>query len=481
MNSANAASDNWPRVVVRISVGLGLLGGGALLWLTYSGLQMVQWNAPRLAAAWAVAHGINIYGTAQSGPFLGWIYGPVFPLYFAPAAWLGSLTAFFAGAWLLNLLAALFPVALCLRPAARREDFVPLLVLYGVLLLSSALTQRAFLFLHVDTLCVGFGLLACWSLGRGPGTGAVFAAALFSTLAIGTKQLAVGLPIGLAMWLLTTGQYRLLGRYLFWLIVLSGLFWAMCFRWIGADRVIFNLWWFHLRNTSTAVSWMQLGLDGLTVALQAWPWLLGLGVAWWRPGADQPSAPAADDPGARLRAQLLWVALCMLPFGLLAASKTGSNSNSFHTVNYAAVWLLLALAQVWRGLGFHRRAAIGYLLLTLAALIGGGITAHRANLAWRPSRQLEADLDLARQHAGKLYMPWDPLVTLMTDRKIYPFDDALLGLSRAGFPASREAVLGEIPRGALIVYPDPVQSSFALSYLQTPPAPAAPPNTERKP
>lgn len=479
MTTTSAAALKWPRVLITLSTLAGLLGGAALLWLAYSGLQQAQWNAPRLAAVWAVAHGVNIYGTAQSGPFLGWIYGPMFPLYCAPAAWLGGLTAFATGAWLLNLLAALLPAAVCLRAAVRRADVLPLLTLYLALLLCSPLTQKQFLFLHVDTLCIGFGLLACWSLSRavgGAGAGSVIRAAVFTALAIATKQVGVGLGLGLSLWLVVNRRYALLGRYLLWLAGLSLFFWSVCLVLVGTDRLIFSLWWYHVYNPTGSTTWAELGAETWRVVAGAWPWLLGFLVAW-RGSMRARVANNDGNGGGDLRAALLWAALGVLPFGVLAASKVAGNINSVHSLNYLFVWLILALGRALPGLKEAVAPALVHAALVGAALIAGGMTAHRAEVTWKPSRQLEADLELARQHPGKVYFPWNPLVTLMTDGKIYPFDDALLCLNRSGLAPSAAAVLRDIPRGALIVYPDPVQSRFALTYLtaRRPPEPAAKP------
>ncbi len=44
---------------------------------------------------------------------------------------------------------------------------------------------------------------------------------------------------------------------------------------------------------------------------------------------------------------------------------------------------------------------------------------------WRPFRGQEEVLAMVRQSPVKIYLPWNPLITIIADRKIYPFDEAL--------------------------------------------------------
>jgi hypothetical protein len=98
--------------------------------------------------------------------------------------------------------------------------------------------------------------------------------------------------------------------------------------------------------------------------------------------------------------------------------------------------------------------------------LGYGLAIKRG-VVWLPYRGQEETLELARRNPGKVYLPWNPLITIISDHKIYPFDDALLSLWRAGLEPPREAILRATPPNALVLYPEPVQSRFALKYFPT--------------
>jgi hypothetical protein len=99
-------------------------------------------------------------------------------------------------------------------------------------------------------------------------------------------------------------------------------------------------------------------------------------------------------------------------------------------------------------------------------------------LVWTPYRGQEELLTLARRHQGKIYLPWNPLTTLITERKIYPFDEALHYLWLARLEPPLDAIRAAVPADALIVYQEPSQSHFALKYFgkdartPSPPPPA---------
>jgi hypothetical protein len=84
---------------------------------------------------------------------------------------------------------------------------------------------------------------------------------------------------------------------------------------------------------------------------------------------------------------------------------------------------------------------------------------------WLPYRGQEKMLATARASAGQIYFPWNPLLTLITDREIYPFDDALYCLARAGLGLPQVVVRASVPPGAILFYEEPAQSHFALNYF----------------
>jgi hypothetical protein len=121
------------------------------------------------------------------------------------------------------------------------------------------------------------------------------------------------------------------------------------------------------------------------------------------------------------------------------------------------------------------------LMLGAALLVGLAVDYRMAFMresVWTPYRGLENLLERARASPGSLYLPWNPLITILSDRKIYPFDDALLSLWRAKLEPPREAIRAAIPAGAVIFYQEPSQSHFALNYFGPEARAAAEPKRE---
>ena len=179
---------------------------------------------------------------------------------------------------------------------------------------------------------------------------------------------------------------------------------------------------------------------------------------------------------------LICLALWQLPLGLTAAMVVDAALNSIHALTYL---LLAGLAWVAAsqaadpGERSRSRARLAQLLTAVAAV---GLAATippmlDPGFVWTPYRGQEELVALARRHQGKIYLPWNPLTTVITERKIYPFDKALYYLWLSRLEPPREAIVAAVPAGALIVYQEPSQSHFALRYFGR--EAGAPPESDR--
>lgn len=450
--------------------GLGLLGLGWSVLCTVPG---VAWNAPRLAPSFALAHGLPVYALRSSGAQLGWIYGPVFPLWFLPITLPQNLTVALMLAGALNVVTLVLPVFLTVRMALGGHGRVAGLatLLGAALLMANWVTQTAFFYVHVDAVCIALGLVAAGALhvatARGSAAG-WHVAALAVVLAIWTKQLAIALVPAMLVWLWREGRGRQALTWLKWLVIYGAGVTVVFFLVFGSEELLFNLWLLPARNPSEA-SLALLGTRLWEVVSGAWLWWIALGVGWWivRSSA-RPALPAVTRALVRL---LGWMAVWQIPLGLTAALKIGGGTNSFHSVNYALVAALVVGAG-WlvqeptaQDLRVRARAILFCATLALLSVAAGFKFAVRREAIWRPDRGQEELLAYARSHAGKLYLPWNPLITIISDRKIYPFDDALLCLWRAGLEPPRDAIRSSVPAGAEVLYQASNQSHFALSYF----------------
>jgi hypothetical protein len=472
-----AEAFTWLAVVV------GLLGLGWNMLCTVPG---VPWNAARLAPSFALARGLPIYALRESGAHLGWFYGPVFPLWYLPFAWLENPTVAFmlAAGW--NIVTVLLPVFLVVRAAlgGRTGAAARATVVGVVLMLANPMTQGAFYMLHIDAVCVAGVLAACVALHAGAVRGwrpGLPLAALAVALAVGTKQLAVMVVPATLVWLWREGYGRLIRDWLFWLVACGGGLAVIFLAVFGTEELLFNAW-FVLARTPWRGGWALLAQSGWDLVQTAWVWWVACGIGWLvlRPAWRGPLAPEA---GAMVRL-LGWAAAWQAPFGLVASLKAGGGINSVHAVFYGLVAGLIvvgaALVQADATRADTRRLRPA-LVLGAALLVGLAVDYRVAFLrdsVWTPYRGLENLLARARASPGSLYLPWNPLITIISDRKIYPFDDALLSLWRAKLEPPREAIRAAIPAGAVIFYQEPSQSHFALNYFGPEARAAAEPKRE---
>jgi hypothetical protein len=440
-----------------------------LLWsvLCTAASSGVPWNAARLAPTFAFAQGLPIYALRESGQQLGWFYGPGFVVWNLPATLAASPTPALLVAAVWNILTWLVPVAVVLRAAgvATGGRAVVGAVLAGGLWLGNMVTNYGFYFIHVDALCVGAGLLACVFLHRAvqPSQARWLAAATAALLlAIWTKQLAVMLIPAMLGWLWRSGQRELARRLVFQLLVGGAVSAIGVFWYFGTQEVIFDLWLIHTRNPwrgGAALLWAELGR--LTASACVWIPLIIL-VGWLR-RTDRRKIPAST---LSLLSLLGWCAIWQLPSGLTAVLKAGGGLNSLHTVHYLMVMLLIVAFHVFAQ-PVASPTRVGLLWLTALAVPLGNAAVFAINPGshWKIPQSHEHMLALAREQPGRFYFPWNPLVTLMAERRIQPLDDALYCLWLARLEPPVEAIRAAVPASPIIFYEEPAQSRFALRYF----------------
>jgi hypothetical protein len=466
----------------RAGLALGGAGWLALVWNALCTVPGVPWNPARLSAAFALSRGLPFYATRDSGAHLGWFYGPVTPVWYLPVTLVDNPTLALVLAGVLNLATMLAPFALVLAASgvARGWALAAATLAAGVLLAGDHTHWAAYYFIHVDLVCLALGAAGCVALHRTTVTGDVrwlHAAALGAVLAFWAKVLALPLFLALPWWLWREGRARLVRPLLFWFLVYGGAVSAVFFAWFGAEEILFNVWLIHARNPYYA--WAQGDrlpgalLEHLGKALAfATVWLVLAVWAWGDARLDR-ETPRLPDRAASLVRLLCWVALAMLPLGALAPLKSGGTLGSLHTVS----WLFMA-AMVWFWQRWTRPAR-GWAGVTAVAVFALAMmaSAWRAHAdtrefpgEWKLYRGLEADLAQARANPGKIYFPWNPMLTIISERRVYPLDDALYCLWLAGLEPPPEKVRAAVPPDALRIYHEPPQSKFVERYFQPPPA-----------
>lgn len=460
-------ADRWLQAALAVTV----LGWLVVMWsvLCTATSPGVPWNAARLAPAFALAQGLPIYPLRDSGQQLGWFYGPGFPLWNLPATLTGNVTRalWIAAVW--NVLTWLVPMALVLRVAGVALGGWRLgaaAAIAGVLLVGGSATNYAFYFIHVDALCVGAGLVAIIGLHRAIGTGRrgwlhLVAGGLI--VAIWTKQIGVILAPALFWHLWRERQWALAWPLCFLCAVYAAISSVAVFLWFGAPEVLYNLWLTHSRNPSRG-DLLFLVKETARLVGTLWVWLpLGLiALVAWRKSPGQSSAPAASGGLVRL---LLRAAAWQLPMGLLALTKAGGGFNSV----YAVYYLLLVLLIVGLSPGMRPQLTavhrVAWVLAWWLPLGQALVFAAGPGSQWRVSHRNEELVAMARAEPGRYYFPWNPLVTLIAEKKIQPLDDALYCLWLMKLEPPVEKIRAAVPARPIILYEEPAQSHFALRYF----------------
>jgi hypothetical protein len=444
-----------------------------LFWSMLCTGPAIPWNIARLAPSFALARGLPVYVLRDSGAHLGWVYGPVMPLWFLPAGLMDNPTTGIMIAIGLNAVALVAPLWIVFRAmlGTRRNLAGQFTVLATILLLANPLTNVAFYIVHVDGLCVGFALVACAALHariyRAWRPGFPIAAAALA-LSVATKQVSVILVPATLLWMWREGHGKLAGAWIFWLGSICGSMAMLAFLAFGAEELLFNAVLLFSRMPWRG-GWGQLGINLLELTGYGWLWVVAgiAGALLLRREGLRPAGPAAAF--ARL---LGWIALIQAPMGLTASLLVDAGLNSIHAPVYLLIAILViggsALAsspETAAATNGPRRLRLLVGLLLVAGMASSAYVATRRQLAWQPDRGQERLLEIVRGNPGKVYLPWNPLVTIIADRKVYPFDEGLRYLWMAGLEPPRAAIQAAVPAGAFILYQEPSQSHFALNYF----------------
>lgn len=172
------------------------------------------------------------------------------------------------------------------------------------------------------------------------------------------------------------------------------------------------------------------------------------------------------------------LALCMLPSSALGRTKLGGDVNHESFVVFflcAAVLLWLLETQMTQS---SKIACMGTLLGVLTLVNGPRILAYPGwNNAWH--NQNETAFLFQRDHTDEVYFPWNPLSSLLTNRKLYHFDygvfDRNLGNARvrpehlsAALPSSNPII------ASYVAHHDFILQTYFPDYVPMPPKPQLP-------
>jgi hypothetical protein len=440
------AKDEW-LLLALLWIPLGLL-----LWTAACSAPLSAWNPPRLAVAYALTAGQNLYPDPTTGAQIGWFYGPGSAIWLLPVTAIGSPSWAITTAILYNAAALLAAIAWVLSAAdLAGRRLAAATGLAGVLLFASGATPESWLInVHVDAPCLTFSLVTIGAACRFDLTRRNFwlhAGALGAVAACLTKQSAALLPFAIGGCWLARGKWRTAVQYFLWCSLYGAAVIGMLALYFDLGNAFFYMVRAHAANPwkPDVTLWKNIFRPLLSDAA---PWIALFAlvcVAKWRS-----KLPCKPPERATIVANWLsCLGVVLLPVGFFAALKAGGGLNTAHGLMFLFLAVVVQVAHA--PLGPRLRLLGSFVFATLAF-----VNASERLRYWRPSPYQDLLLKVAEKHRGEIYFPWNPLITLLTDRRIYPFEDALycLTLVRSD-PPSADAIRSALPGRPLVVY-DPI-------------------------
>ncbi|MDB6170109.1 MAG: hypothetical protein JWM88_2973 [Verrucomicrobia bacterium] len=397
------------------------IGVAVAAWSAFRSLPHWSWSANRLAASVRLAYGFPLYTGPGGVAMSDWFYGPVAAIAYLPAALASDPLGALRIAAALNGLYFLLPLGVVFGGAQRGASpawtrWAGLIFVTGAFLLPFGLWYGA-ASLHVDTVTIALGIISCAALVR---FDRLPLAAALCVLAAWTKQTDFPLAFAQLIFLARVRGGRAAKVYFGWLAGWAALATAVFCAWFGAGTLWHDLIVLPMRFP---IETERIGIEFAAVARNTW-WIPPVVFAAWKW-----PCPPSDERAAR-DLQLGWL-LCLasvmlLPLGFLAAVKYGGAQNSVHSLAYG---ILGATTLGLLSLGADRRrwGWVGPGLLLAGALAVAGLNAKRVlatgslDRKWIGEQHREA-FEFAKAHPHQAYFPWDPLVTLMAERRVYPFE-----------------------------------------------------------
>jgi len=405
----------------RLLVAAALATAAVWLWLSWCIFPLRSWNDIRLAPTFALTLGLPLY-PGLDGPASTWMYGPL-PVWLNwPATWAPGPGAALLVAGAINALVGVAAiVAVCLLWPVPSCSSHPL----TGRLLATAVTVAIWpwanwQFLQADNFAVALGLLANLALVRSPMAGAAWLAAGLATAGMMCKQTSLGVPLGQVAWLAVTLGPRSASSHVVRLCITGCAWLAILFMTNDPARA-----WFTAVVTPAGLPWVAAPFDRLLHLLPHIAVHIALPVAAWIFLAKRHATSELLLP------TLTWL-IAWLP-GLASAFKAGGTLNCLQGfllwLPPAAVVVIASLS----GVRWGAAARCGLALVALGMLVGR--IATRPVRMWQPLAAVavyDDALDLSRELPVMVWFPWNPLVTVFSEGRLYHVEDGLYVRSLIG-------------------------------------------------
>lgn len=398
----------------QLLVAAALAMAGVWLWLSWCIFPLRSWNDIRLAPTFGLKLGLPLY-PGLDGPASTWMYGPL-PVWLNwPATWAAGPGAALLVAGAINALVGVAAIVLvCLRwPSPNGSSLAVTGRLLAAAVTVAIWPWANWQYLQADNVAVALGLLSNLVLVRGAGARAAWLAAGLATAGMMCKQTSLSVPLGQVAWIAITLGLRPAGTHVARLCMTGCVWLAILVMTNDPARV-----WFTAVVTPAGLPWVSAPLDrflhllphiAVHVALPSAAWLF---------------LTRRRETSALLLPTLTWL-IAWLP-GLASAFKAGGTLNCLQGF---LLWLPPASVVVIASLsGFRWGAAARCGLAVVALGILVGRIASRPVGLWQPlaaAAVYDDALDLSRQLPGVVWFPWNPLVTVFSEGRLYHAEDGL--------------------------------------------------------
>jgi hypothetical protein len=441
-----------------------------------------EWAEAKLAPVVGMMRGYPLYQDPSSGVMTGWIYGPVVAIVLLPVSVAHHPTTVGLLGGLITALCYFVPAWWLLRQAGRGSlgsvGMAALALFAWMTITQEALTRCATL-PGADAAALGLGALACAAVyTRRTGRNMILSA-LAAVLCVWTKQSFIPLLFALALFVgIVDGAKKAL-VYAVTLVAIGVPVSLGFLLWFGSSRMYFHMVALPASHPigAAGLSKTQIWWGGVRDLLTAFAFALALLLA----AVLLDSRILPKIPGIRRRMSsrpwiiLILASVALVPSALLGYLKIGGNVNNLGAPIYfvclgalaaivrACVTAPAPLAAPVRSFTTTGLILVGVAVGTVRVFSPPGDLIERWSLLRRPyENKQEMAFEYVRAHPREVYLPWNPLITLLADNSLYHFEWGVLDRFYAKRPPSENQFREHIPsRMRDIVYLRRPQSTAA--------------------
>ena len=441
------------------------------------------WNEIRMARSVGLLYGVPLYPDRNaSTPIVGTMHTPVSHCLYLAVAALRSPTQLLLAGSLLSLLLMFVPLAWVLWRASdgafERILAAGVAFLFcGFSIMEAPGTFHLASMIHVDAAVVAFATIACgiFSNPRRPVTSAqVWICGLACAFAVGSKQTAAPIVLGVAVFIAVIAGRRMLAHFCAAVLMGGAILFAIILLFVPLEAFLFN--------TVTLAAHRPLKPDYADVLVRAFreekqdaaPALFTIvlitGVQWMMRG--RPHSPRKFFAANRWLAFAIPAAM-LLPVTVKGFASVGADVNHPGLILYL-LFVAAGLAVI-EGIDDREHAvvrAVAWMCASLGILMGiapGVLPALPLRLHHYGMNAAETALAYERRHPGRAWFPCNPLAHLLASGRAVHVDYSVYDREIGGFPLSpRQFETGLPPGFELVAIPpgEGLQSAASHEMLQ---------------